>query len=105
MKLPSLFAATLLGAAAMIFTSTSSLAFCGVIQEQASAYRVNVAVRRADWQADRQIRKLRRQYGRKLVVENKQKNCVGGALAIDANGNQIEGPSRCTTTVAYCVNP
>ncbi|NMD07332.1 MAG: hypothetical protein GYA66_05065 [Phyllobacteriaceae bacterium] len=105
MKLPSLFAAALLGTAALAATATPSFAFCGVIEESASSYKVRVAVRTADRQADRKIRQLFRQHGRKLVLDKRVKSCVGGALAIDANGNQTEGPSRCTTTVPFCVNP
>ena len=43
--------------------------------------------------------------GRKLVLSQRQAACVGGALAIDANGNETVGPSSCTVTQPFCVNP
>jgi hypothetical protein len=96
----------LLGAAILISgTSIQAQAFCGVIEESAVAATAKKATRKADDRILRQIRKLRRQHGRKLVVESMSVACVGGSVAIDSNGNQIVGKPRCTVTRGFCVNP
>ena len=96
----------LLGAAIFIGgTTVQAHAFCGVIEESAVAK----TAKRANWEANnrvlKQIRKLKRQHGRKLVVESESVACVGGAVAIDSNGNQTVGKARCTVTRGFCVNP
>lgn len=96
----------LLGAAILMGGSTvQAQAFCGVIEESAVAATAKKATRKANDRVLKQIRKLRRQHGRKLVVESASAACVGGAVAIDSNGNQIVGKPRCTVTRGFCVNP
>ena len=40
-----------------------------------------------------------------LVLDQRTASCLGGAVAIDANGKQVVGPATCTVTVPFCVNP
>lgn len=80
-------------------------AFCGVIQQSAVGKTVNKARHKANKLANQQIKPLYRQHGKKLVVEAKQYACLGGAVAIDSNGNQVVGNPSCTVTVPFCVNP
>jgi isoaspartyl peptidase/L-asparaginase-like protein (Ntn-hydrolase superfamily) len=86
-------------------SAVQAQAFCGVIEESAVAETARKAMWKANNRALKQIRKLKRQHGRKLVVESESAACAGGAVAIDSDGNQIVGESRCTVTRGYCVNP
>jgi hypothetical protein len=96
----------LLGAAILVGgTTVQAQAFCGVIEESAVAKTAKRATREADYNVLKQIRKLKRKHGRKLVVERASVACVGGGVAIDSNGNQIVGKPRCTVTRGFCVNP
>lgn len=90
--------------ATLAFTTPAS-AWCGVIEKSATNKNVRKANFRANSAVDVQVRKLRRENGRKLVLSERQSACVGGALAIDANGNETAGPSSCTVTQPFCVNP
>ena len=90
--------------ATLAFAAPAS-AWCGAIEQSATSHNVQKANFRANRAVDKQVRKLRRENGRKLVLSERQSACVGGALAIDANGTEIVGPSRCTVTQPFCVNP
>lgn len=90
---------------AMPVTSNMAFAFCGVIQESDSARTAERASQKAHNAVRYKINKLRSQYGSKLKAERASLACLGGAVAIDANGNQIVGKPSCTATVAFCVNP
>ncbi len=100
---PVAAAAALLCAGAL--TTTPAAAWCGAIEQSYTSHNVQKANTRANRAVDRQVRRLMRENGRKLVLSERQSACVGGALAIDANGNEIVGPSRCTVTQPFCVNP
>jgi len=93
-------------AALLVIGNTNSAnAYCGVIQESASAKNVKQARKRANQKVNRQIYDLRKKNGKKLVVEAKSIACLGGAVAIDSNGKQIVGNPSCTVTAPFCVNP
>jgi hypothetical protein len=94
-----------LAVCSIFFVPTNAFAFCGVIQESASARTANKALRRADTVVRKQVRSLRRQHGQKLQLSERQSSCVGGGVGIDANGNQITGNPSCTVTQPFCVNP
>jgi hypothetical protein len=96
---------TLLVAAAISLSTTSARAFCGIIQESATASTAERAVYRADRKVNRQVRALKRQHREKLQLDERAKQCLGGGIAIDANGNQIVGKPSCTVTQPFCVNP
>jgi hypothetical protein len=82
-----------------------AFAFCGVIEEHATASTADRAIQKAERQVRRQVKQLSWQHRNKLVLSDKSSSCVGGALAIDANGQQIEGKPSCTITQPFCVNP
>lgn len=84
---------------------SQALAFCGAIQESATARTTEKALGRADRAIRKQVRELKRQHGRKLQLDEAQKACVGGSVGIDANGNQVTGNPSCTITQPFCVNP
>ncbi len=96
----------LLGVAILVAgTTVQAQAFCGVIQESAVADTAKRASRKANTLVLRQVGKLKKQYGKKLVVESAAMACVGGGVAIDSSGKQIVGKPRCTVTRGFCVNP
>ncbi len=105
MKIRSIFISAFIAISAMSVAPDTAFAFCGVIQESATARTAGKASLRAQNAVRHQVRKLRRQYGPKLQAEQASLACLGGAVAIDANGNQVVGRPSCTATVAYCVNP
>ena len=90
---------------ASLLWAPQALAFCGVIQETAQSKTPMSAAPKANRLVDRKVRALKQQYRRKLVLDQRSSEGVGGAVAIDANGNQIVGPARCTVTQPFCVNP
>ncbi|MBK8769037.1 MAG: hypothetical protein IPM06_01245 [Rhizobiales bacterium] len=90
---------------ASLLWAPQAVAFCGVIQETAQSQNPMLANPKATRMVDRKVRALKHQYRRKLVLDQRSSECVGGAVAIDANGNQIVGPARCTVTQPFCVNP
>ncbi|MFO1034339.1 MAG: hypothetical protein U1E15_09790 [Hyphomicrobiales bacterium] len=91
--------------AAALLLPAEAHAFCGFMQEQGMAKSVKKAQKIANRRATEKVQALKRQYGKKLQLDARQVACLGGALAIDANGNQIEGDSSCTVTQGFCVNP
>jgi hypothetical protein len=105
MTLKTATAALALSFFSTILMQGQALAFCGVIQEQATARTAERAISRADRAIRKQVRSLKRQHGRKLQLDEVQKACVGGGVAIDADGNQITGNPSCTVTQSFCVNP
>ena len=84
---------------------TQAQAFCGVIQKSATASSAAKASWRAQRDVRREVRPLMRQYGHKLQLDQQSVACVGGAVAVDADGNQIYGKPSCTVTQSFCVNP
>ncbi len=92
-------------ASCVIVTTVEASAFCGVIQETATARNVNKALQRAQKAVNRKIKPLRRENGSKLQLDEAQKSCIGGALAVDENGVETEGRPSCTVTQSFCVNP
>lgn len=105
MKFPTLATAACIGASLLLASATPSLAFCGTMQETATGHNVKAASNKANRAIDRKAKQLRRQYRKKLVLSPKQVACVGGAVSIDANGNEIVGKPSCTATLPFCVNP
>jgi hypothetical protein len=97
--------AALLAGAASPTMSQPAQAYCGVLEKSALAGTVKKATRLANNAINREDRKLRRQNGMKYVPSERSVACVGGAVAIDANGNQIAGKPSCTVTMPFCVNP
>jgi hypothetical protein len=91
--------------AAMGIASPQALASCGVIQKSATAKSVKQATSRAESKVRSDIRPLRAKHGKKLQLDQKQVACVGGGVAVDANGNQIVGKPSCTVTQPFCINP
>ena len=94
-----------IAASAFSLTSNSALAYCGVIQESATAKTAERASQKARLEVRNEVRKLRRQHGPKLRTEKVSLACVGGGVAIDAMGDQLVGRPSCTATVSFCVNP
>jgi hypothetical protein len=90
---------------AMVTTAPNAYAFCGVTEATGTAKSAIRASNLAQRELRKEARKLRRQYGRKLVLEQPAIACKGGAIAIDANGNEIIGNASCTATQGFCVNP
>jgi hypothetical protein len=86
-------------------SGTDAQAFCGVIQKSGTAKSAGKAQSRAQREVSWELRKLRKQYKRKLQLSEQSVACVGGAVAVDANGNEIVGNPSCTVTQPYCVNP
>ncbi len=105
MKIRLIFVSALIAVSTLSATSNTAFAFCGVIQESATARNAEKASHRARDAVHRKLKKLRNQYGYKLQVEEPSLACLGGAVAIDANGNQLIGKPSCTATVSFCVNP
>ena len=105
MNLKSFCLSTLIAISATVVASHAAFAFCGVIEESAIGRTVEKASAKASRAAHEKVRPLRQQYGAKLKVEPLTLACLGGAVAIDANGNQIVGKPSCRATVAFCVNP
>jgi hypothetical protein len=101
----SSFTAAVVLASAVLFSSVEAQAYCGVISESASGRTVERASFKAQRQVQKKINKLRREHGRKLVADEASVGCTGGGVAIDANGNQINGRPNCTVTRSFCVNP
>ena len=91
--------------AAALLLPAEAHAFCGVIQEQGASKWLKKAQKIANRRVTEKVHALKGQYGKKLQLDARQVACLGGALAIDANGNQIEGDSSCTVTQGFCVNP
>lgn len=90
---------------ASLLWAPQALAFCGVIQETAQSQNPMFAAPKANRLVDRKVRALKQQYRRKLVLDQRSSECVGGGVAIDTSGKQITGPARCTVTQPFCVNP
>jgi hypothetical protein len=90
---------------AIVAAAPEAQAFCGVTEASANAQSAERASKLAQRELRKEARKLRRQYGRKLVLEQPAMACKGGAIAIDANGNEIIGNASCTATQGFCVNP
>ena len=105
MKIRSIFVSTFIAISAVAVTSSTAFAFCGVIQESATARTAERASQKAQNAVRQKINKLRRQHGHKLQAEEASLACLGGAVAIDANGNEMVGKPSCTATVSFCVNP
>lgn len=90
----------------LLFASTEvAQAFCGVIQQSATAKSVAKATRQANRAVDAQVRPLKRTHRAKLQLDQRNVACTGGGVGIDANGNQIFGKPTCTVTQSFCVNP
>lgn len=89
----------------MLLTATEAAAFCGVVEESAQHMNATKASRTATKRVNAKVKSLKKQYGKKLALDQRQASCVGGALAIDASGNETVGPSSCTVTQSFCVNP
>ena len=89
----------------MLLTATEAAAFCGVIQESAQHMNASKASKIATKRVNAKVKALKRQHGNKLALDERQAACIGGALAIDASGNETVGPSSCTITQGFCVNP
>jgi hypothetical protein len=85
--------------------ATPSFSFCGVVEHSASHRKVQKANALANKGANKKVKSLKKEYGAKLVLNERQVGCVGGAVSIDANGNQLSGPATCTATQGFCVNP
>ena len=105
MKFRSILVSAFIAISTVSVMSNTASAFCGVIQESATAKTAERASLKAQNAVGRQIRKLRAQYRHKLQAEEANLACLGGAVAIDADGNQMVGKPSCTATVAFCVNP
>jgi hypothetical protein len=105
MKFTPILVAALFSGAALISTSNPAAAFCGGVEKSATAKSTKKASRKAIDQVKWELRKLRKQYGKKFVADNPSVACVGGAVAIDDQGNQIVGRPSCTATAGFCVNP
>jgi hypothetical protein len=90
---------------AMMTTAHGAYAFCGATEATGTAKSVTRASAIAQRELRKEARKLRRQYGSKLVLEQPAVACKGGGVAIDADGNQITGRPSCTATQGFCVNP
>ncbi len=91
--------------AALGLASPEAFASCGVIQKSATAKSTQRATSRAESQVRDEVRKLRSKHGKKLQLDEKQVACLGGAVAIDANGKEIVGQPSCTVTQPFCINP
>lgn len=90
----------------LLFASSEvAHAFCGVIQQSATAKSVGRATKQANRAVDAQVRPLKRTHRAKLQLDERQVACTGGSVGIDANGNQIFGKPTCTVTQGFCVNP
>ncbi|MBG1231116.1 hypothetical protein [Aestuariivirga litoralis] len=89
----------------LVLSPTEVFAYCGVLEQQASAKTTERAVQKAERRINDQVRQLKRKSKNKLVLSEPATSCLGGALAVDANGNQIEGQPSCTVTQPFCVNP
>lgn len=89
----------------LVIAAPAAHAFCGVIQETGQSKKPAKASKQASKLAQSKVKALRKQYGDKLVLDQRTASCLGGAVAIDANGKQVVGPATCTVTVPFCVNP
>jgi len=89
----------------LVMAAPAAHAFCGVIQETAQSKNPSKASKQASKLAQRKVKDLRKQYGNKLVLDQRTAACLGGAVAIDASGKQVVGPASCSVTVPFCVNP
>ena len=105
MKIQSIFVSAFITISTVFVASSTAFAFCGVIQESAVGNTAARASQKAKDEVRQKVRNLRRQYGYKLKLENPNLACLGGAVAIDANGNEMVGKPSCTATVSFCVNP
>lgn len=105
MKIRSIFVSTFIAIATISVVPNTAFAFCGVIQESATAKTAARASMKAQNAVRHKIQKLRAQYRHKLQAEEANLACLGGAVAIDADGNQMVGKPSCTATVSFCVNP
>jgi len=92
-------------AGTLLVTTTGAFAFCGVIEETASHKNGMKAAELAGKLVRQKVKALRKEHGNKLVLSQKTKSCLGGAVAIDSNGKQIVGDSSCKVTQPFCVNP
>lgn len=104
MKL-NILSATTASVLILLLSAAPSHAFCGVVQETAHAKNVDLARSKAQGQANQELVKLRRQYGKKFKNDRKQVACLGGGVAIDASGKKIKGRPSCTVSFGFCVNP
>ena len=89
------FVATILG-------SSNALASCGVIQKTATASNAQKATNRASNQVKKELNALR---SKQLKPGQRDVACVGGAVAIGADGKEIVGNPSCTVTQPFCINP
>lgn len=90
---------------AMVGLASGASAFCGVVEESASAKNAEKATNMAERKVRNKVRTLKNQYRKKLALGEKSVGCVGGAVSIDANGKQKVGQPSCKVTVSFCVNP
>ena len=95
---------TLMAGSALLM-AVSAEAFCGGFRQSAQNYNVRKASKEARQLIKQEIWNLRRKHGKKLKVGDLEQNCLGGAVGIDKNGKQVVGPSTCTASITYCVNP
>jgi hypothetical protein len=105
MKIRTSLVAAFISISGVSLATGNAFAFCGVIQETSSGKNVARAGQKAKQEVKHKVKKLRQQHGNKLQVEPTNLACVGGAVAIDANGNQVAGQPSCTATASFCVNP
>jgi hypothetical protein len=96
-------------AAALLITAfisvTGAEAACAVIQKSATASTAQKATQRAISLINRELKPLKRQHGKKLVLSQRAVACLGGAASIDVYGTQHYGNPSCTVTQPFCVNP
>ncbi|MCA0434030.1 MAG: hypothetical protein LCH46_12295 [Proteobacteria bacterium] len=88
-----------------LWSASPAQAFCGGLEAWGSSSKPENASRLAENGIKKQVRSLRKKYGKRLVLQSLEMACVGGGVSIDANGNQKVGNARCTAKRAFCVNP
>jgi hypothetical protein len=76
-----------------------------VIQKTATASNAQKATNRASNQVKKELSALRSKHGKKLKPGQRDVACVGGAVAIGADGKEIIGNPSCTVTQPFCINP
>lgn len=90
-------------AAPLPLMASPALAFCGMIEATGEAKNRLLAVKRAQKQAILQLKPLRKQHGRNLVVDEMVVDCLGGAQVFMKNGRLNDTPATCLALQAYCV--
>jgi hypothetical protein len=95
-----LFVAVL--ATTLLCGTIEAQAGCGEVVKTATAKTVKKATKKAIAAINAELEKIRMKMRKRPIPGQRQVACLGGAVYIDSNGNQVIGDPSCTVTQPYC---